>query len=652
MRLTRRKTPAGLILALAAALSCSTHVRLDTVRRKGMGAEIVAADRSLMPKVPDEVFIPQDTLIVDDPDGGQMIVMKAGVGENGEVIASDVLKAAVVTARFKNVAERGGKVDIRFQILVPSGMIDNDWQLRFSPTMYMLGDSLSLENVLITGKGYRSRQLRGYEQYRKFLASIITDSTMFIYGHQLEVFLRRNLPEIYRFRNDSSFVSDEEFASHYGVTERQAVEHYTSWMLVRRNRRKIESKDKMFRRYVKAPIESEGLRLDTVLSDESGNFIYEYVQRVKTRPALRKVDVVLDGSIYREDVEMYDIPRSRPLTFYISSLSSLADGSPRYLRKVVTRKVEANTACHLDFEAGKYDVDLSLGDNRYEVARIKETLAGILDKSGFDLDSIIVTATCSPEGSWTYNKGLSFRRSGGVSDYFGKYIREWRDSAARNAPFTIDMSGEERHEASAPDIRFISKENPENWEALDKLVASDTVLTEAFKEGYRSAEKIKDPDEREHSLRSLGGYAYMRSELYPKLRTVRFDFHLHRRGMIRDTLITTELDSSYMAGVKALADRDYERAVTLLKPYNDYNTAVAYCAMDYNATALKILEDVPESDRVHYLKAILHSRKGDVRKAVEYYLLSCRENPGFISRGNLDPEISELIRAYGLNKEQ
>ena len=54
-----------------------------------------------------------------------------------------MLQAAVVTARFRNIAERGGKVDLRFQITVPARMRDSRWQLRFYPDMFILGDSLS-----------------------------------------------------------------------------------------------------------------------------------------------------------------------------------------------------------------------------------------------------------------------------------------------------------------------------------------------------------------------------------------------------------------------------------------------------------------------------------------------------------------------------
>ena len=71
--------------------------------------------------------------------------------------------------------------------------------------------------------------------------------------------------------------------------------------------------------------------------------------------------------------------------------------------------------------------------------------------------------------------------------------------------------------------------------------------------------------------------------------------------------------------------------------------------MDYNASALEILEALPETDRVNYLHALIYSRQGEDRKAVERYLKACRQTPAYWHRGNLDPEISTLIKRYNLS---
>ena len=78
---------------------------------------------------------------------------------------------------------------------------------------------------------------------------------------------------------------------------------------------------------------------------------------------------------------------------------------------------------------------------------------------------------------------------------------------------------------------------------------------------------------------------------------------------------------------------------------------MAYCAMDYNASAKEILERLKKTDLVLYMLAILHSRSGDYRKAAELYEEACSMNPSLVHRGNLDPEISELIKRFHLNEE-
>ena len=95
---------------------------------------------------------------------------------------------------------------------------------------------------------------------------------------------------------------------------------------------------------------------------------------------------------------------------------------------------------------------------------------------------------------------------------------------------------------------------------------------------------------------------------------------------------------------------DYERAIVLLGPYQDYNTAVTYTSMGRNISALQILEKLEKNAQVNYLLSIISAREGKIQDAVNYYLEACRMNGSYIHRGNLDPEISELIKKYQLHE--
>lgn len=635
---------------LLTVISCSTQRKLEGIRRYSTGVSLVPSGEK---GLPDSVIIGKtphrDTLTVQAPDGHEMIIMRAVRDENGEMVANDVIDAAVVTARFRNVAERHGKVDLRFTVTVPASLQDSKWQLRFQPEMSILDETVQLDPIVITGRDYRKAQLRGYQQYERFLQSIIADTTRFIRLHELEVFLKRNLPEVYELKTDSTYISDERFASIYGVTQKEAVEHYTNQFVVNSNRRKIARKDRMFAKYVKVPIINEGLRLDTVINAAGGDFVYEYVQTINTQPKLKKAGITMTGAIYEEDRKIYTIPNNDPLTFYISSLSSFVMDGEKYLTRIVERSVTANSACWIDFRSGKSDIDPELGNNRSEINRIKGHLAGLLENRDFDLDSILVTASCSPEGSYESNKALSQRRSRSVSEYFDRYIRHYRDSLVRDRGVSLFLDGTATHTEDAGKVQFISRSVPENWEMLAGLLEDEDWISPSEMDAIRQTLKAADPDARERALQSHAGYKKIRESLYPRLRTVRFDFYLHRRGMQKDTVHTTVVDSCYMRGVQAIKDRDYETAVTLLRPYHDFNTAIAFCSMDYNMSALEILKELKKDAQVNYMLAIIYCRLGDDRSAAECFLKACDQDPAFVHRGNLDPEISGLMKQYDIH---
>ena len=647
------------VVALSVVSSCATRRKLANLMSEDSTANVqlaLANEADYLPEMKNDLKASRDTLTVKDDDGREFLLMKAVKDEEtGEMVATEVIDAAKVTARFRNVAERHGKVDLAFQIMVPPSMMDTKWQLRFYPDMFVMEDSLRLDPVIITGGDYRKAQLRGYQLYDKFLSKIIQDTTKFIDLEQLEIFLQRNIPQLYAFKSDTSFVDENQFNSVYGVSQRQAVEHYTNKVARNINERRKSKRDAMYAKYVRVPIVTEGIRLDSVVVNTEGEFVYYYVQTINTRPKLRKVDVKLSGEIFESDKRIYNIPVTEPLTFYISSISAFVDNTEKYLTKVIERRATANTECRIDFEAGKSVIKTDYAENAYEINMISRTIASLLENKDFDLDSIIVRATASPEGSFTLNSSLAQKRSEAVSAYFSKYIESYKDSLKREAGFSMSFNGEEQKVEAAEkpvDIRFTPRCIPENWDDLDALVDKDVVMNPDQKSDYFSIRAESNPDVRESKMKNQAYYRYMKETLYPKLRTVKFNCYLHRKGMIKDTVHTTVLDSTYMRGVQELRDMNYAEALALLIPYDDFNTAVAYVGMDRNVNAMRILSKLEKTAQVNYLMAILYSRSGDFNNAVQHYVTSCRQNPSYRFRGNLDPEISVLIKQYGLNSEE
>lgn len=588
-------------------------------------------------------------LVVKDLEGNDVLIMRAVKDEQtGEMVASEEIQAAVVSARFRNVAERNGRVNLEFQIIIPKHLRDSKWQLRLHPDMFVLEDSLRLDDVVVTGDAYRKEQLRGYQRYERFLKKIISDSLKFIDLRNLEIFLSRNIPELYAFKTDSTFVNEEEFVSSFGVNSQEALEHYTRQYLLDRNQRLSNLKEKMWRKYIKLPIITEGIRLDTVLVGDNSELIYNYIQTINTRPGLRKVDVVLGGEIFEEDTKIYDVPVSEPLTFYVSSVSSFVDDEEKYLTKVIARDLENSTKAIIEFKTGDSKLDEKLSDNFLAINGIKKNIRELLEDDKLVIDSLLIVASSSPDGTEKNNIALSEKRAKEVSNYFSVYVNFLKDSLKREDAMVINLADFKREEKP---IVFKARSGGENWNSLDYLVEIDSALTEVQKADYFGLKTITDFDKRERELRQKSCFAYIHKNLYPKLRTVHFNMYLHRKGMIKDTIHTSVLDTNYMEGLKALKDHDYHKAVVILSPYQDFNAALAFVALDRNASAMQILETKAKTAKVNYLLAIIYSRLGDDRKAVEHYLHSCEQEPSFVHRGNLDPEISLLINKYKIHND-
>lgn len=612
----------GLIVAAAAMMivSCSPYKKIRDIRSGTVALSLSVPDELPM-EAEEDVEVSVDSIrgtLVDEP----LIMNAIRDSETGEMVATDVINASKVTARFRNVAERAGYVSISFDVTVPAALSDSRWQLKIQPFMAIQRDTVPLDAIYVTGEQYRAGQLRGYERYRAFLASIITDTTDFIRIHQLEIFLERHYPQTYAMKRDSSYVPEPMAENLFGVTQRDALIHYTRHLKWKLNERRKGRVGKMYEKYVKDPIVKEGVRLDTVLTASGGDFIYRYIHTFRSRPRLKKVTLSLDGKLYEEGRCIHSFPFPDELTFYISSLSGLLDDRTKYRMLVLERVVHDNTKALIDFHQGSYLVDTTLGDNASELRRVRKCIDDIVARDGLELDSLVIVASCSPEGSYANNRRLSAARSQAVKDYIRDFVPEdWRDS-------------------------LVASELPENWEQLERLVANDTVLGEASRKRILAEISAdEDPDAVEARISRFSEYRYLREKVYPKLRSVSFDFHMHRIGMQKDTVHTTEVDTVYMAGVQAIRDMDYKKAVYLLRPYDDYNAALAFMSADYNHSALDVLSRLDDSDpKVCYLKAMVLSRLGQQEEAQKYYRLCLAYDPYMRHRANLDPEMHLLVK--------
>jgi len=655
------------VAVILLAGGCSHYKKVSHLQRDEIKATVVLPNNEVAAKIVnkaaenDENPITEDKIVKTELQGNAVIMNTVYDEESGETVITDNLKEVVVEAPYRNVAERNGIIELAFDLIVPTQMQDTKWQIRFTPQLFYLEDSLNLNKIYITGNMYRQKQLRGYELYNRFLASILPDSSFvksFCYVRLMEIFLKRNFPIVHNLKNDTLLHDASYIEEYLGNEGMRVIEHYTKNRLVKRNNKKKLMLGKMFNKYVKVPLDTAGLRLDTIITNNNNTLTYRYLQSFRTLPHLKRIDLKLSGNIYESDRHIYSMPPTLPLSYYVSSVSWFVSDETRYVKKIIEKNAYINTAAYIDFPLGKHDFIDTLSTNRIEADRIKANLREIATNSDFVMDSVIMTAGCSPDGKYAGNIILAKKRGENIKNYFLDYYNHLTDSI--NAPVwhigfndkteqAVNMSAKKQRESrNRNDIakRFKVNTIPENWDKLYTLLANDSM----FKSDSRllSLFEIKDPDLRERELSKMQGYNYIRSALYPLLRTVKFEFYLHRVGMIKDTIHTTVVDTLYMRGVKALIERDYKLAIDCLKEYKDYNTAVAYICLDYNHSALDILNSLPGSSRVLYMRALVNARLGEEDKAAEQLVKGVEMEPSLRFRVNLDPELSALATKHNL----
>lgn len=652
--------PAAVAVWFLFSYGCSMQGSIRELAAEHVAATVSIADYVLPVYTADSGYtLAADTLQRVDFRGREVLLMSAVKDEQtGEMVVSDRIDPVVVEARFRNIAERNGYVNIAFDINIPSRILYSECQLRLYPQLSFLSDTLNLDKVYITGDKYRREQLRGYELYEKFLNSIIPDTSDFVDVFTrkalLERFVERNFKEVALLKHDTSYVDMESSSRLFGVTLGEAIEHYSKKWLVRRNGRLEDKKEKMFEKYVKNPFEHTGVRLDSVVrGDEGIRYCYRY--ELKTVPGLKKVELRIGGELFDSQKRLYAMPEAGPVTYYVSSLSSLAVTGTRYRQEIVTRDMEVNSSAYITFNVGDYSYCDTLASNAAQMRRVQDILQTVLADSSYVADSMIISSSSSPEGGYLYNRILSEKRAGSIKEYLLKYMNRVNDSINGGIWEVNLMTGpggsseEERYVQGRRlkyDADFIKVCEADPWPRLERMIFSDSVLREDII--LADAFSIPDPDARERALSKSRHYGYIKEVLYPELRRVDFTLKLHRPGMLKDTLCTYQVDTVYMKGLEALDSQNYREAVALLQPYADMNSALAYLCLGYNHSAKAVLENLPKDARRDYLLAVASARMRDEGGAAKYFLSSVEQDASMRHRGNLDPEISAIIKKYAL----
>lgn len=377
--------------------------------------------------------------------------------------------------------------------------------------------------------------------------------------------------------------------------------------------------ERVFRRLVKYPY-PEDVRLDSIIENRR-MISYFYSQAVATDEASKKMLITLQGKVTGLDESSYNLPSTDTLTYLVSSMLSFVDTTTRYKIKIIEKYATIQDRNYIQFLVNDTRVLDTLGQNDTQLQKIEHRMAGLIGQQEFFVDSVVLTASASPEGSFVRNRELARGRAYALKRYLRERIGSEVDTLVR--------------------VRWVA----EDWQELAARIRDDESLP--HRAGILELiEAEKDPDSRERIIRERypKEYQEIKAGVYPWLRAVTMRYDLRRRGMIKDTIQTLEVDSNYMRGVGLLQKRKYAKALYILNDYQDINTAVVLLSLGYDTQALEIIGKVKQSAVTEYLKAVACSRLGRKTEGREHFLRACDMDERMQYRANLDPEITELLK--------
>lgn len=193
----------------------------------------------------------------------------------------------------------------------------------------------------------------------------------------------------------------------------------------------------------------------------------------------------------------------------------------------------------VNFMIGSSKLDMSLDENTKELDNLNAMIKSIIQQPNAQLDSICITASSSPDGSYSLNKKLAESRAETVKNYITSHF------------------GDSLNMGEVVKTNYIA----ENWRGLDKYVMQSSLQN---KEQVLKAITLRNIKEREMAMISLPQYDYIKKYLLPKLRFVKYQIYFHT-VTIEDILVMPKKQGkSQMRGTQGQQTNTY-----ILMPQKD-----------------------------------------------------------------------------------
>ncbi len=386
------------------------------------------------------------------------------------------------------------------------------------------------------------------------------------------------------------------------------------------NELNMNRKDDIFKEIVEFPYRSSrvGLKIDTVITAEN-DVVYHYRQPWKVKPGMKNLKIVLESKAEAIDRSVFDFPTTDTLTYFIASLSQLADESLVTERKKLHKFLFDKGTAYPNYKTRKsHQYDESINKGTFD--KLLEAYNTYTSKSEYSVDSIIINNSVDLSGDWQSNQEQSQRRGDAISAYLKSKI---------GAHIVVKNKGE--------DWSSLVKEIQQRTDLPNAAAILDSLTTAVYPDQTEETIKKKYPND----------YKIIRDEIYPKLNRIDYYVELSRTDIDKDTIRETYRED-YANAVRLLKNGEYMDAIEILASYGDYNTALCLVCMGYNDKALSVLDKLPESPKNEYLSAIIFARKKDDKEAAKRLIKACKLDPDLHNRIRLDSEVSELADRINL----
>lgn len=272
----------------------------------------------------------------------------------------------IVNGSIRNLAERDGKIGLKFKITIPKSLQDTYYSVKITPELIVNGKNEMLEPLLVKGQLYDivyQRQNYFFDLYQQRLLS----------------------------KSDSSALSEEVI-------------------------------NKLKKRLLTCT-EETSMRLDTIIA-RGDNIEFAYTQEYQILEEIKKIQVTLNGEVVSIDESKYKLPPTDTVEYNISSLNKFIDLRPRYIEEIISKYETRDDKRFLMFKEGKSDIIDTLGNNKVELQRMISLLDSMFLQNEFYIDSIKLIASASPEGMSAYNDELSKKRVNSLLNYINTKIEK------------------------------------------------------------------------------------------------------------------------------------------------------------------------------------------------------------------------------------